>query len=309
MDRQTQALVLAEQLLEDVELTRLSIDQIVLKATRLARLIEDETALVWLGFETSGIPNNDEGKRHMTKAGRWANREKEEGYWIPASAVQATIDSGGQAVEALKVESVGGEYASIALREQRNAIVTLSRQSANMAGIVSRVAGLVHGFATRVYLELQFSDAQATMFETARQDVDARLALLGGDALTKIASINERLRAGDLEAVSHAMTTARRLIDSVADSVFPGRVEPYMIGDESLVVDNSKVLNRLNAFMHQSGVTGGRRSRLRRALGDIYERVSKGVHNDVDVEEARFVFLLTYVTLGEVVSFASRVQD
>jgi len=139
-----------------------------------------------------------------------------------------------------------------------------------MAGVVTRVVGLIHEFVTRVHLELQFSDAQAEMFETARQDVDARLALLGGDALTKISSINERFRAGDPESVSsHAMTTARRLIDSIADAVFPGRAESYAIGKEEFSVDNSKVLNRINAFLHQSGASEGRRSRIRRTLGDI----------------------------------------
>ena len=307
MDRQAQALALAEQLLEDVELTRLPIDQLVLKATRLARLIEDEAALVWLGFETRGVPGSEDGKRHMSRTGRWKDREKGEGYWSPAGAIQAMIDSGGQAVGALKVDSVGGEWASIALREQRGAIVSLSSQSMIMAGVVVRVAGLIHEFVTRVHLELQFSDAQAEMFETARQDVDARLALLGGDALTKISSINERFRAGDPESVSHAMTTARRLIDSIADAVFPGRAESYAIGKEEFSVDNSKVLNRINAFLHQSGASEGRRSRIRRTLGDIYGWVSKGVHDEVDVEEARFVFLLTYATLGEVVSLAPRV--
>ena len=132
---------------------------------------------------------------------------------------------------ALAAADVGGERASIALREQRGAIVSLSSHSMIMAGVVTRVVGLIHEFVTRVHLELQFSDAQSEMFETTRQDVDARLALLGGDALTKISSINERFRAGDPESVSsHAMTTARRLIDSIADAVFPGRAESYAIG-------------------------------------------------------------------------------
>lgn len=307
MDRQAEALSLAGQLLEDIELVRMPIGQLILKATRLARIIEDEATLVWLGYEARGCPSTDDGKQHMTRTGRWTDREKGEGYWAPVAALQACIDGDRQTVDALKVESVGGQYASIALREQRSSIIQLAHEAQAISQVVPRVLGLVHEFATRVYLELQFSDAQAEMFETARQDVDARLALLSGEALIKIATINDRFRAGDKEAISHAMTTARRLIDSVADSIFPGRPDLYIIGDESMIVDDSKILNRVNAFLHQSGATDGRRKRIRRMVGDIYERVSKGVHDDVSIEEARFVFLQTYVVLGEIVSFVPRI--
>jgi hypothetical protein len=63
------------------------------------------------------------------------------------------------------------------------------------------------------------------------------------------------------------------------------------------------VLNRINAFIHTCGVRGGRADRLRRSLSDIYGRVSTGVHADVDGHEARYLFLTTYVLLGEILTF------
>lgn len=59
------------------------------------------------------------------------------------------------------------------------------------------------------------------------------------------------------------------------------------------------VLNRLSAYVHSRGVSGGRADRLRRALFDLYGRVSTGVHANVDGLEARYVFLTTYIVLGE----------
>ena len=41
---------------------------------------------------------------------------------------------------------------------------------------------------------------------------------------------------------------------------------------------------------------------LRRTLGDLYDRVSTGVHGDVTSDEARFLFLNTYLYLGEVLA-------
>jgi hypothetical protein len=306
VDRQTEALQLADELLADIELARLAVDRVVMKATRLARLIEDDVALNWLTFELTGCPDTEAGRRHMARTLRWTEAAEKKGHWGSAAALQAGIDTHRQTIQSFQIGSISGDALVPALREQRSNILTLSVNLGSFERILAQVVAMVHEFVSRVYQELQFSDAQAAMFEAARKDVDARLAHLGGDALTKIASINDRFRAGDSEAISHAMTTARRLIDSVADSVFKARSEPYAIGDESFAVDESRVLNRINAFLHLKGVTAGRRQRLRRTLGDIYGRVSKGVHDDVDIEEARFVFLQTYVVLGEVVSL---VQD
>jgi hypothetical protein len=114
---------------------------------------------------------------------------------------------------------------------------------------------------------------------------------MAGSALKKIESINERLGTNEDEAISQAMSTCRRLIDAVADDVFPARDEPYDLNGQKRDVKQNNVLNRINAYLHSVGVTGGRATRLRRSLEDIYGRVSKGVHDDVNGHEARYLFL------------------
>lgn len=91
-------------------------------------------------------------------------------------------------------------------------------------------------------------------------------------------------------------------MDSVADHVFPASDTPYVLNGQPLSVKQNNVLNRLNAHVHGRGVPGGRASRLRRGLGDVYERVSAGVHADVDGHEARYLFLTAYMLLGEVLT-------
>ena len=49
-------LQLARELVDDVELSRLPAEQTLLKALRLTRLLEDEEAQEWLGYELSGYP-------------------------------------------------------------------------------------------------------------------------------------------------------------------------------------------------------------------------------------------------------------
>ena len=88
------------------------------------------------------------------------------------------------------------------------------------------------------------------------------------------------------------------------------RSEPYSIGEEAtLTVGRQNVLNRLQAYTHLHGVPKGRRDRLRRTLADLYGRCSAGTHAEVTVEEARFVFLQTYVVLGEVLRLGGKEID
>lgn len=53
------------------------------------------------------------------------------------------------------------------------------------------------------------------------------------------------------------------------------------------------------------GISKGRRDRLSRTLHDIWERASAGDHSDIDVTEARYLFLQTYIVLGELLALES----
>ncbi len=139
-----------------------------------------------------------------------------------------------------------------------------------------------------------FSKLQASLFADTQEKVDASLAAASGTALEKVERVSDRLRDGDPESVSQALTTCRPLIDSSADYVFPARDELYKIGDEvGLKVGPQQVLNRLQAHTHACGASKGRRDRLRRTLSDLYARCSAGTHAEVTFDEARFIFLQT----------------
>lgn len=185
------------------------------------------------------------------------------------------------------------------MRERSSLITNHNSNATTMAKILAAIDAQIYRYAGDVYAELRFSEVQATLFESARVSVDAALVAMGGSALRKLDSISERLTAGDDEAVSQAMSSCRRLIDAAADHLFPAQDDPLVVNGQPLSVKQGNVLNRLSAYVHSRGVSGGRADRLRRALSDLYGRVSTGVHADVDGSEATYVFLNTYVVLGE----------
>lgn len=296
-----QARLLAAELLEDIELSRVNISAMVLKALRLARLVGDEEAMLWLGFEADGIPNNDVGQAHMTSTGRWTDRSKAKGWWASASELADQVVALNRMIDASRVDSLSTEHALLALREQRSAIADLTSRVMQINGVLSRVQSRIHGFTRSVAFELEFSEQQRTLFEASRHEVDALLAAHAGEALSKVESIYKRLSEGDPEAVSQAMNTCRRLIDGFADAVYP----PVANGTAELdgvdvAIGPEHTRNRIGAYLGSVVESTTRRKRLRRTLADLYKRVSSGVHSDISANEARFLFLSTYVFLGEI---------
>ena len=303
MNRQEEALALAEELMGDIELARSTTPKYVLKAMRLARLMRDDAAQEWLGFEINGVPATTEGIEWMSRTRRWTDVEAKEGYWMPAAEIDAVRASNEAGLAALSGSvSLSGDFVATAMRERSGLMVAHTNNIQAMSKVLAAIDAQVYQYASDMYAELQFSEMQASLFEESRIAVDATFAQMAGTALKKLDSISERLGSDDSEAISHALTTCRRLIDAVADHVFPARDDPYDLNSQLLTVKQNNVLNRVNAYLHSSGIAGGRADRLRRGLSDIYERVSKGVHSDVDGHEARYVFLSTYVLLGEVLT-------
>ncbi len=303
MSRQTEALKLADELLADIELSRLPAEKCILKGNRLARLVSDDNASEWLYCELHGYdPSSPRLHELLSMTCRWVDDEKTKGYTVSLSALQGMLEAEKSKMSALQSTNMSGDYIVIAQNNRFKQLNTASQNIASLSAIISGVMAALHDFATRTYYELLFSEIQADLFASMQTEIDARISPMMGDALDKIDVVNERLRTGDIEAISHAMTTCRRLIDATADAVCPATEEVGEIDGQPVATTRSHVLNRLNLYAYKSGATKGRRDRLRRALSDIYSRVSKGVHEDVTPMEARFIFLQTYLTLGELVT-------
>lgn len=302
MGKNEEALRVAEELLADIELKRLEASEIVMKASRVARLAAHDELAEFLACERSGYSAS--ARKWIERSGRASAEDEDKFYPQSIAKVEANLEAAREAIKAMRGGgNYSGDYVTTASREHDNRIASHARAAGVWAGIAGQVVATTYDIVTEIYHELLFSELQATLFAATQSLVDGSLAEASGSALEKIERVSDRLRDGDPESVSQALTTCRRLIDSCADHVFPGRSEPYAIGEEAtLAVGPQNVLNRLQAFTHQEGIPKGRRDRLRRTLGDLYGRCSAGTHADVTVGEARFVFLQTYVVLGEILT-------
>jgi hypothetical protein len=153
----------------------------------------------------------------------------------------------------------------------------------------------LHGFVTDVYYEKEFDSLSESIFEKYKSEIDTLIAEHAGDVLEQIPSVMSRLSEGDQESISQALTTVRRIIDSFADSIFPSTDETIAMGGNEVTLGANRHQNRINAFVHQRIESKSRKTKIRQNLSNLYDRVSTGVHNDVTAEEARSLFLNTYL--------------
>ncbi len=119
----------------------------------------------------------------------------------------------------------------------------------------------------------------------------------------------ERFESGDPEALTHALTSCRRLFQTVADAVFPAQNGPFIDSrGRSRKVGTEEYKNRLLAFFDQkvqsnttAAMAQAEIEAIASRLDALYEKACKGVHADVSVDEVRLVLISVYLLLAVVV--------
>jgi hypothetical protein len=299
--RSEHILELAKELLDDIELSRLSAESLLLKASRLARWVGSDEIKYWINLEMKGYnSSNDISLKYMGITGRWTDREKGKGYWGPLAQQEAALEAQNIKLRSLSTPDTSGDWAFRVMQMHQQQMASTTNYISTLSGIKSRVLAHLHNFVSEVYYEKEFDSLSESIFERYKSDVDTLISEHCGDVLQQIPSVMSRLAEGDTESISQALNTVRRIIDSFADSIFPPTEETINMGGNEVTLGANKHQNRINAFIHQRIDSKSRKTKIRQNLSNLYDRVSTGVHNDVTAEEARSLFLNTYLLLGEV---------
>ena len=122
----------------------------------------------------------------------------------------------------------------------------------------------------------------------------------------------ERVTADDPEAISHALTSCRRMIKALADKLYPATKE-HRIGVDgvSRSMTDDFYRNRLLQYVqetvgrHKSGEV------LQAVIADLGARLnaldalsSKGVHADPSLDEAHTCVIQAYLLAGDLLAIA-----
>lgn len=316
------ALQVADELLAELETQDIPIDKSLLKAKRLARILADGDAQSWLDFETRGYPSDF----HFDKLGNCYKYAVAGGridpaqgkYWtqsLPELEAQVKAEHHGLTAMGMPasfsptVENYVASGATIqvlsafqgSLQGQKNAY----KQAAHL---FASMKSALHAYAMETHIALQLGNAAEGIFEAARNEVDAFVRTHVPKAAEQLVALAARLREDDVESRSAALNTCRRLLVSVADSVFPPQESPYVDSKGvSREVGPEQYKNRLLAALGRSLLGETARSLITSEIDHLAARLdavndlsSKGVHADVSVEEARLAVIQTYLVVAEV---------
>jgi hypothetical protein len=96
LSKTEQISALALEVLEDAEMARTSVEALVLKAARLARLVGDEAIIAWLTYERLGYNQDDEvAIEYLSYTSRWVDSAHRElgAYWGPIAEQEALLET------------------------------------------------------------------------------------------------------------------------------------------------------------------------------------------------------------------------
>jgi AbiTii len=293
--RRQAALALAEELLSDIELGELPPVALVRKTSRLARLLDDEDALVWLRYETSGYsPEALDGDA-------WAAAERSNRIMLRDDGTPGSYNSSVGQLQA----NVQVGLAQIAASATTGNVIernTVRGFVGLYQGLLDRVIGALYDYVAARYQELRFGAAVETAFEVVRREVDATIGDLVPDALPKLSAALESATSSNPEHWANAASTCRRLLKAAADVLRPPGppVHGRQMGD-------AQYINRLVDWIVDQAESETVAAMIRSDLEYLGQRLdavqgagSKGAHAEVDRFAASRFITGTYLLLGDI---------
>ncbi len=308
-----------------------AITPILEQAIRVAQLRQDSLNLWWLRLEAVGIDDNPAWKaldaqmvprftpeqykllrdsiyheyfvRHAVAMWDWETGEirRDQVSALSVAQLDYQIESQSSLLRAsgpLSADASSGE-------QKRRMNTELS--AGELSNVRSRIRQRLHRFLVETEATIVLDQTASTAFERTRQQVDSLLASLAPDVLTQFRAAYERANRAEPESLSHALTSCRRIIKAVADTLYPATDEA-VVGPDGRIreMTDDKYRNRLWQYASERVSHESARKLLQATIDELGRKLdllddlaSKGVHADVSSAEADQCVLQTYLLIGD----------
>lgn len=345
MNAQDFLLQLTREALADLEAGELRIAVAMKRAIRLARLRSDWEAVYWLSVELEPLADKEARYRriaevapHLTRDELKRIHDKAIEQSIASRAI-GYIDERGRPREdkitSLSVPELEAfisatavvrreplpanlhPYDAAALSEKRRELdQRMDSDLVEMRKVLARLGQRTHAYISRVEQQLFFGYEQADFVSHNRRFVDGRLAVVCPDGLEQLRAAQRRAAEGTAEARSHALTSCRRALKSLADWLYPARPEPIRGADgRERLLDDSKFVNRIWQFVADSTARPTARKLIQgeiEQIGATVDRLndlsSKGVHDQVTPLEVHACLASLYNLAGALIRLHDEVS-
>ena len=202
--------------------------------------------------------------------------------------------------------------AALMARDQDNARAKLVPLLASLKNIMSRVRQSVHDYLVATEAELDAGRDESSFFDQVYAHINLLLNSYAPEAAKNFVAAQERMSGGGGEDISHALTSCRRMIKSLADRLYPPtNAEVEGLDGIPRKMTDDAYRNRLLQYVREQVGKHKNGAVLQAIIDDLGSRLnaldalaSKGVHADTSIAEARTCVLQTYLLAGDLLSIA-----
>lgn len=332
-----QALALSDEILRNIELSELPLAAIALKASRLARLLNEHEYQKAFEYEAGGYPSGPDGVKSdvwalAVIAGRsYQERDKETEkvntyiYIEPIAEIEEAIKTSNAALGAARDPNVSVSssnpnqyvFSPTGNLQERSSI---RRYIATKTTHLASRRAFVHQYAARKLYELRFSGIADDIFSRIRERVDASIGMAIPTSVQKFTAVHENLTSDNPEDWSNAVHSCRRILQDLADATYPARpnrVIEIAGKKRTIKLGSDNYINRLMAFIEENSaserfqsVVGSHLKFMGERLDALFEAAQKGSHTVISdrIEADRYV-VYTYMIVGDILSLASAARS
>lgn len=328
MEKIEKAAIACENVLEGIENNTISTASALLQCLKIARLLGDQDAIIWLQYEYGGYPKTETG--HIEHSawqiaygnGRGYKKEgKDHIFTELASELEEMIQTQHQAINNFSTQgaSVSGEWAATAMNNLTQRVVqstgqlisSISQSEKRLSILKSRY----YDYALKKQIEISFGNVASNVFSAYRAKVENHFSSLSKTVLLKLQALEGKIDSDNPELYSQALTTCRRLFQDVADELFKkhlstqeGKMFKTKAGKE-IDISGDHYKNRLSAVIETlegktpgKSIIGSNVIYLLDWIDNLCNLQSKGVHADISKQDAMRCIIQTYVCLGDVLN-------
>jgi hypothetical protein len=174
---------------------------------------------------------------------------------------------------------------------------------------LARSRAHAYNYTSAALYQLRFSETAQNIFDEARRKLDLQLITLAPGASKKVSSIQDNLRSENSEDWANAVHSCRRLLQEVADVIYPARA-PEERNGRTVKLGPDNYINWLVCYIDDKSdserykaLIGSNLSHIGERLDAVFRAAQKGSHSDIaSRDEAERYVIFTFLLLSDVTS-------
>ena len=320
-DKKAEALKIIEGGLKELESAKGSVTVGVQKLSRAAKLLDEQEIVAWTEIQLGSTRYINALKKFLEKVNE--EYEKEEKiqnmddpkftkYLDKLKELSIPLDDLPELHRFKSVKTTGG-YHSVEFIEERHTFITKLKQFTdhvyNLSDLKQHLQYIrkkALDYLTELDTKLRFSGTITSSFDLLKNAVDDRLLDLDPEIAEQLMLAFKSVSADSKEEWSQALATCRRLLESLADKLYPATDENI----KGRTFKQNQYINRIWRFMDISIESKSNKEMAKAHLDYLgnwlsadYSLTCKGVHTEVNQLEATKAIFHIYLMLADLLEY------